>query len=77
MILFSLFTRRNSEEALNRYYAKMRTPVDPDPDEDEANLEAAYADPEVLEDLKLFPGSSLEFNKPTGTDWARWLLTVV
>lgn len=68
MILVSLVTRRNSKAALDRYYAKMKTPVDPDPDSDHKNLEAAYKDPEQFESQKLFPGTSLEFSKPTVAD---------
>jgi len=68
MILFSLITPRNKKEGLDRYYAKMITPVDPDPEIDQKNLEEAYADLESIEQKKLFPGSSLEFQKPTKLD---------
>ncbi len=68
MILFSFITPRNRKEALDRYYAKMNTPVDPDREMDQKNLEAAYANPEATEKNKLFPGSSLEFYKPSATD---------
>jgi SSS family solute:Na+ symporter len=68
MILVSLFTRRNSKEALDRYYAKMKTPVDPDPEADHKKLEAAYKDPGQFESKKLFPGTSFEFSKPTLVD---------
>lgn len=68
MILVSLFTRKTPQERLDRYYAKMRTPVDPDPDQDEAKLEAAYAHPNDTVRRKLFPGTDLEFQKPTRTD---------
>ncbi len=68
MILVSLVTRRNSEHALNRYYAKMKTPVVQDREQDEKNLLSAYADPKALEGKKLFPGSDWEIQKPTATD---------
>ncbi|GIT30618.1 MAG: hypothetical protein Ct9H300mP1_26640 [Planctomycetaceae bacterium] len=58
MIVASLLTRKNSEEALDRYYAKMKTPVDPDPEADARKLEAAYADPSTCERVKLLPGIS-------------------
>ena len=74
MILASLVTRPNSKATLDRYYAKMKTPVDPDPTRDEQRLEAAYADPERLEAKKLFPGTSLEFQRPTGIDLFGFLL---
>lgn len=68
MILVSLLTRPVNGECLNRYYAKMKTPVDSDPRVDRQNLEAAYADPGALENRKLFPGTNLEFQKPNRLD---------
>ena len=74
MFLFSLITRRNSKEALDRYYAKMKTPVVPDRDQDSRNLEAAYANVEELEEKKLFPGTDFEFQKPTVVDVIGFIL---
>ncbi|MCA9204764.1 MAG: hypothetical protein KDA55_10770, partial [Planctomycetales bacterium] len=68
MIVCSLFTPRNSQEALDRYYSKMKTPVDPDPAKDNEKLALAYRSPEEMERRKLFPGSSLEFQKPRAVD---------
>ena len=68
MICCSLVTRRNSQEALDRYYIKMKTPVAANSVEDLKKLDAAYADREHAERKKLFPGTSLEFQRPTYTD---------
>jgi len=68
MILLSLVTRPVNRNVLDRYYAKMKTMVDPDPEVDRRNLEAAYANPQLLEHRKLFPGTSLEFQKPSRVD---------
>ena len=68
MIIVSLLTRKNSQQALDRYYAKMKTPVLPDRDEDRRQLKEVLANPEQTEHKKLFPGSSLEFQKPTPFD---------
>ena len=67
----------NDKDALDRYYAKMKTTVDPDPDLDRANLEAAYADPEAIEAKKLFPGSNFEFQRPSRTDIVGFVVSVV
>ncbi|MCG8583327.1 MAG: hypothetical protein MI757_01275, partial [Pirellulales bacterium] len=75
MILFSLITRRNSTEALDRYYTKMKTPVDPDHEADVKLLEAAYESPESLESKKLFPGTQLEFQRPSVTDVAGFVIS--
>ncbi len=68
MIVMSLFTRPVRRELLDRYYAKMKTMVDPDPEIDRRNLEAAYANPQALEHRKMFPGTNLEVQKPTRAD---------
>lgn len=68
MILVSLVTRPNSKQGLDRYYAKMKTPVVPDAVQDQKNLEESYANPDAMEKKKLFPGSSFEFQKPTSVD---------
>jgi len=77
MIVFSLIMKPNDKEALDRYYAKMKTTVDPDPEIDRANLEAAYADPEAIEAKKLFPGSNFEFQRPSRTDIVGFIVSVV
>lgn len=68
MILVSLITRKNSEAALDRYYAKMKTPVIQDPVKDGEAIAQCLNDRAALEARKLFPGTSLEFQKPTLLD---------
>ncbi|NNE93985.1 MAG: sodium:solute symporter family protein [Verrucomicrobiales bacterium] len=70
LIVASFFTKRNSKEALDRYYAKMRTEVDPDPEKDTEKLAASYASPEDIPGgrKKLFPGTDLELLKPRPKD---------
>jgi SSS family solute:Na+ symporter len=75
MILLSLVTRRNSPQALDRYYVKMKTPVDPDPQRDRENLQASYENPHRFDHKKLFPGTSLEFQKPTLADVAGFVIS--
>lgn len=77
MIICCFLTRPNSQEALDRYYAKMKTPVDPDPEKDQAKLAAAYADPGNTERIKLFPNSNLEFQKPTTADITGFVISVI
>ncbi|MBL4886024.1 MAG: hypothetical protein JKY95_16010, partial [Planctomycetaceae bacterium] len=68
MIFFSLLTKPNSKEALDRYYAKMKTPAHKDREADLILLEKYLNDPQAMEAKKLFPGTSLEFQRPTKTD---------
>jgi hypothetical protein len=64
MITVSLLTRRNSEAALDRFYAKMHTEVQPDPQRDREELEKSYANPARFNDRKLLPKSDFEVMKP-------------
>ncbi len=66
--LLSLLTKRNSQAALDRFYVKMKTPVDPDPKSDEHEMEKSYADPHRFDHRRLFAGGNLEFQKPTAAD---------
>lgn len=76
LIVASYLTRRNSDEALDRYYAKMKTEVDPDPEVDQSNLQASYADPKRFESQRLFPGTDIEAMKPRKSDVVGFLVSV-
>ena len=77
LMLVSLVTRRDKKEVLDRYYAKMRTEVNPDPEVDKQNLAAAYADPEkCLNSVRMFPGTDWEFAKPRREDIIGFLISV-
>jgi SSS family solute:Na+ symporter len=68
MIVVSLFTRRNSPAALDRYYVKMRTPVEPDPADDAAELQLSYDHPQRFAEKRLINFGGLEFQRPTRRD---------
>lgn len=76
MIVVSWFTTPNSKTALDRYYAKMKTPVRSDPAQDAAELERSYLGPESLSDRKLWPNSNIEIQKPTRADVIGFVLSV-
>ena len=77
MFLFSLFTRKNSREALDRYYSKMKTPVDPDPEIDKELVARSTEDMAAMEAKKLFPGTSLEIQRPTVADVVGFIVCFV
>ena len=77
MIFFSLLTKPNSKETLDRYYAKMKTPALKDREADLVLLEKNLNDPEAMEAKKLFPGTSLEFQKPTRTDFVGFIVCFI
>ena len=77
LMLVSCFTRREKDEVLDRYYAKMRTPVHPDPETDRRILAEACADPGRYDSRRLFPKSDWQFVRPTRTDVVGFLVSVV
>jgi len=76
MIIVSLVTKPGTTAALDRYYAKMKTPVSADPEEDELKLAAAYGDPRQFENRKLFPGTNFEMLKPSTFDVMGFVVSV-
>ncbi|MBN2475354.1 MAG: sodium:solute symporter family protein [Pirellulales bacterium] len=70
MIVLSLITPRARKEALDRYYVKMKTPVDPDPVIDQQQLELSYKNPTRFDHRRLLPLFGLEFQKPRLIDVA-------
>ena len=75
LIIASLLTKPNRKDALDRYYVKMKTPTEPDPKEDKRALEESYADPQRFDHKKLFPGTSLEIQRPGRADIAGFVLS--
>jgi len=69
LFLFSAFTRPVEKEHLDRFFAKMHTPVQPTEEEERAALEAARADPDQFEQKKIWPGSNWEIMKPSRMDY--------
>lgn len=69
MIFVSLMTKPNSKKNLDRLYVKMKTPVDQDPEGDRKAMEESYANPGRFDGNKLFPGTQLEFQRPSKLDF--------
>lgn len=76
LIIVSYLTPRNSEAALDAYYAKMKTEVDPDPETDRRNLSESYANPKRFEKNRLFPGTDIEALKPRTSDVVGFVISV-
>ena len=74
IILLSLVTPRDDKLALDRFYAKMKTPVMSDPQADEAQMQASYRDPSRFDDKRLFTCLGLEIQKPGFVDVAGFVL---
>ena len=76
MIVVSLFTHKNTQTTLDRYYVKMKTPVHSDPQKDAEELERSYREPDRFNDRKLWPNSNLEIQKPTRSDVVGFVLSL-
>ena len=68
LIVISLLTRPNSTDVLNDFYARINTPAVADPEEDARLVREKIENPELVENNKLFPGTNIEFWKPTRFD---------
>ncbi|MEM7478093.1 MAG: sodium:solute symporter family protein [Planctomycetota bacterium] len=77
LAISSFLTPRNSEKGLHRYYAKMNTPVHPDPAIDKEALEKAYNTENYARETKLFPNSDFEFVRPSTKDVVGFLISVL
>lgn len=75
LIGVALLTRPDAADRLDRFYAKMKTPVRADPQADAEVLARSLAHPADLNDRKLFPHSSWEFHKWTRTDLWGFLIS--
>lgn len=77
LILISYITPRDSKHRLDRFYVKMKTPVQIDPERDRYELALSYADPNRFNQRKLFRKSNWEFDKWTQTDAIGFLISVL
>lgn len=75
LILLSFVTPRGNEEKLDRYFVKMKTPVDPDPQKDAQEMRLSYDDPHRFDDKRLFKFGGLEFNRPNFVDVAGFVVS--
>lgn len=77
LILFSFITPRGNAEKLDRYYVKMKTPVDPDPEKDAEEMRLSYENPHRFDDKRLFKFGGLEFNRPNWVDVVGFVVSFV
>jgi hypothetical protein len=58
---------------IDGFFAKLKTPVAPTPEEDEREVTLSYEKPHRFDHRKLFPGSTWEFNKWRPIDYVGFL----
>ena len=69
LFLISFITKPEDKGHLDRFYAKMYTPVQPTPEQDKLALESAYDDPGRYNSRKLWAKYGWEMLKPKRTDY--------
>ena len=81
LFLISFLTKPVPQSHLDRFFARLHTPVQKTPEEEKKALEDSYRNPGKFEKDKLFPGSNWEIMRPTKTDFlgfgGSWILVGV
>ena len=77
MILLSLITPRVNRDQLDRFYVKMKTPVDPDPQADLRELTISYSHPSRYDDKRLIRAFGLEMQRPNLVDMAGFIVCFI
>ena len=70
------FTKSVHSKNVDRFFVKMKTKVESNPEIDAKEMELSYANPHRFDDLKLFPNSNWEFDKWDKEDIVGFLLSV-
>jgi SSS family solute:Na+ symporter len=68
LFLISFISKPVPRKDTDRFFARLHTPIQKTPEEEEKALEDSYRNPHKFEKDKLFPGSNWEFLKPTKMD---------
>jgi len=69
IMAISLVTNPGDPLRADRFYAKMRTPVGPTPEDERRGMELSIAEPHRFDDTKIFRHSQWQFVKWTKRDW--------
>jgi SSS family solute:Na+ symporter len=81
LFVFSFVTKPVAKTHLDRFFAKMHTPVQKTAEEEEKALKDAYENPDKFKKDKLFPKSQWEILKPSKMDYigfgGSWILVVL
>jgi SSS family solute:Na+ symporter len=68
IIIISRFSKPCPRESLDRYYARLHTPVDPDPEKDREEVRKSEQNPERFRHRNLFPATEIMLQKPSRRD---------
>ena len=78
LFLISFVTKPERKEILDRFFAKLHTPVQPTPEEEQKALEDSFRNPDKFKKDKIWPNSEWEILKPNKWDYigfgGSWIL---
>jgi len=69
LFLLTPFTREVPRSVTNAFFARMHTPVQPTPEEEESELVRSYANPKRFDHKKIWPNSQWEIMRPKRIDY--------
>jgi SSS family solute:Na+ symporter len=69
LFLLSWVTKPAPKPIMDRFFAKIHTPIQPTPEADASALEEAFKHPEKFEKDKIFPNTNWELMKPAWYDY--------
>lgn len=77
LVLLSLVTPQGDPVKLDRYFVKMKTPVDPVPEKDAEEMRLSYENPHRFDNKRLIKRWGLEINKPNAVDVLGFIVSFV
>ncbi|MFH1070606.1 MAG: hypothetical protein V1794_13405, partial [Candidatus Glassbacteria bacterium] len=77
LIVVSLVSGPVDSQALDRFFARIHTPVQPDPEADRREVELSCRNPRRFDNRLWFPGSGWEMLRPDRTDIVGFVVAVV
>lgn len=77
LLLVSLVTAPDDKKRLDRFFVKMKTPVNPNPEIDKQEMKLSYQNPGRFDHIKLFPNTNWELNKWNKVDAIGFILSLM
>ncbi len=76
LMIVAVYTRKDEQDTLDKFYAKMKTPAIADKEEDARQVQLSMENPQRFDYKKMFPKSNWEFEKFEKQDWKGIIWTI-
>jgi SSS family solute:Na+ symporter len=77
IILFGIFGKQNDDQVLDKFYSRLLTAVDDDPEQDAKRVAEAAANPRDTDQKKLWPASDWYIRRWDWQDWQGIIYAIV